>query len=313
MKIFERHWDPLELAFAIAGLLLSCAIILVPAHLQLAASVILLTILLLFTVHWVVRKVRTTYVLMGVRPVVNALSNLARNSTRSVWTARLNLGEGEVEDEYFHVIATRVLEGKLDEFRRLVCLSKTHGAKVHLHWLIDKLAELPAVKVRYVKSSMAFLNIAIFDGRQAIVGFPQVKGEGLSGAMYTRDPVAVKGLETVFQLLEAQGIVLFCGTKHITEEERQRIKDLIDREIDLLPADPGILHGTAEKLIDSILDQRAKGDPTVEKLTEVKLLLKGIDPSKFSGNSADDTAVIDKLNRIAADLGVRLEQNSEGD
>ncbi|MGO9614158.1 MAG: hypothetical protein ACLPX5_14165 [Dissulfurispiraceae bacterium] len=57
-------------------------------------------------------------------------------------------------------------------------------------------------------------------------------------------------------------------------------------------------------MINSIIDQRAKGDPAVEKLIKVKLLLKGIDPSKFSGDSADDPTIIDKLNQAVADFEV---------
>jgi hypothetical protein len=320
MRIFGRHWDPLELAFATAGLLLSVATVLVPAHARFAVAVVLATVFLVFAVHWVIRKARTTYVLPGVRPVVTELSNLARKSTRSVWTARAHLGEGEIEDDFFHAIASRVLEGSVDDFRRVIHLSKARGTRVHLHWLIDKFADQPAVKVRFLKSStglFSLFSLAVFDGRQAVLGFPQIKGEGFLGAMFTRDSVAVKGLETAFQLLEAHSTVLFRGTKHITEHDRQRMKDRIDEEIDLLPDDLGIAmpanqrlqpgtSGTAEQLISHIVEKKAKGDPTVEKIIKVKLLLKGIDSSKFSGNSPDDPVVIDKLLRIAADFGLQL-------
>ncbi len=59
-------------------------------------------------------------------------------------------------------------------------------------------------------------------------------------------------------------------------------------------------------MISHIVEKKAKGDPTVEKIIKVKLLLKGIDSSKFSGNSPDDPVVIDKLLRIAADFGLQL-------
>jgi hypothetical protein len=306
MKIFGRHWDPLELAFATAGLVLSVTTVLAPAHARLAAAMVLSAVILMLAVHFVVRKARTTYVLPGVHSVVTELTDLARKSTRSVWTARSQVGELEVLDDYYHVLAKRVHEGKIEDFRRVIHLSKARSARVHLHWLIDKFADRPAVKVRYFKSSTALLDVAIFDGRQAVIVFPQTKGEGFQGAMFTRDSLAVKGLESMFQLLEAQGTVLFSGTRHITEEDRQRMKSLIDREIDLLPVDPAFMHGTIEKLINSIIDQRAKGDPAVEKLIKVKLLLKGIDPSKFSGDSADDPTIIDKLNQAVADFEVRL-------
>ena len=66
------------------------------------------------------------------------------------------------------------------------------------------------------------------------------------------------------------------------------------------------MSGTIERLISSIINQKAKGDPTMEKLMRIKLLLKGIDANKFSSNSPDDPAVIDKLYRIAADFGIQL-------
>ncbi len=59
-------------------------------------------------------------------------------------------------------------------------------------------------------------------------------------------------------------------------------------------------------MIDSILDQRAKGNPTLRTTTKTKLILKGVDPDRYTAASPDDDAVIAKLRSIAADLGVRL-------
>jgi len=238
MNIFGRHWDPLELAFAIAGLVLSAATVLAPAHARLAAAVVLATVLLVFAVLWVTRKARATYVVPGVRPVITELSELVRTSTSYVWTARAHLGEAENEDDYFHALASRVLEGKVEDVRRVICLNKARSTRAHLHWLIDKFADQPAVKVRYLKSSTSLFELAVFDGRHAAFGFPQTEGEGFLGAMFTRDPVALKGLEAAFRLLWAQGTVLFRGTVHVTDADRQRMKDHIDAEIDRLQVDP---------------------------------------------------------------------------
>ncbi len=61
-----------------------------------------------------------------------------------------------------------------------------------------------------------------------------------------------------------------------------------------------------KKMIDSILDQRAKGNNTVLLTTRTKLILKGINPDKYTTASPDDDAVIAQLRGIASDLGVSV-------
>jgi hypothetical protein len=63
--------------------------------------------------------------------------------------------------------------------------------------------------------------------------------------------------------------------------------------------------GQIKRMIDSIVEQRARGNPTVVVTTRTKLVLKGVNPDRFHANSPDDLAVISKLKAIAADLGVR--------
>lgn len=64
--------------------------------------------------------------------------------------------------------------------------------------------------------------------------------------------------------------------------------------------------GTIKKMIDSIIQQKAKGDPVITKTTRVKFVLKGIDPDKYTATSDDDPAVIAKLKQIAAELSVAI-------
>lgn len=64
--------------------------------------------------------------------------------------------------------------------------------------------------------------------------------------------------------------------------------------------------GAIKKMIDSIIDQRAKGNPSVVGLTKTKLILKGIDPAKFTDSSADDPAIIAKVKQIAVELNVKV-------
>ena len=56
--------------------------------------------------------------------------------------------------------------------------------------------------------------------------------------------------------------------------------------------------GKVKRMIDSILEQRSRGDPILHKTTRTKLMLKGINPDKFTLKSEDDPAIIEKLNNI---------------
>ena len=64
--------------------------------------------------------------------------------------------------------------------------------------------------------------------------------------------------------------------------------------------------GLIKSMIDSIISQRAKGNATLALTTKTKLVLKGINPERYSSASPDDPAVIAKVQAIAQELGVRL-------
>ena len=64
--------------------------------------------------------------------------------------------------------------------------------------------------------------------------------------------------------------------------------------------------GQIKRMIDSIVEQRAKGNPTIVLTTQTKLVLKGIAPSRFVESSPDDPAVIARLRVIAAEFGVQI-------
>lgn len=63
--------------------------------------------------------------------------------------------------------------------------------------------------------------------------------------------------------------------------------------------------GQIKKMIDSIVEQRARGNPTIALTTLTKLVLKGVNPRKFDDSSLDDPAVIAKLRTIAEELRVK--------
>lgn len=64
--------------------------------------------------------------------------------------------------------------------------------------------------------------------------------------------------------------------------------------------------GQIREMIDSIIEQRSKGNPLLRTTTTAKLALKGVDPHRFTSLSADDPEVIANLHRIADELGVTV-------
>jgi len=62
--------------------------------------------------------------------------------------------------------------------------------------------------------------------------------------------------------------------------------------------------GLIKIMIDKIITQKAKGNVTMINLTKTKLILKGVNPDKFTAASEDDSAIIQKVRIIAKEMGV---------
>lgn len=60
--------------------------------------------------------------------------------------------------------------------------------------------------------------------------------------------------------------------------------------------------GKIKQMIDTIISQRAKDNPMLAGVIKTKLMLKGIDPGKFTPQSDDDPAIIAKLEAVIKDL-----------
>ncbi len=60
--------------------------------------------------------------------------------------------------------------------------------------------------------------------------------------------------------------------------------------------------GKVKQMIDTIINQRAKDNAMLAGVIKTKLMLKGIDPNKFTAQSPDDPAVISKLEALIKDL-----------
>lgn len=60
--------------------------------------------------------------------------------------------------------------------------------------------------------------------------------------------------------------------------------------------------GKIKQMIDTIISQRAKQNPMLAGVIKTKLMLKGIDPSKFTALSDDDPAIIAKLEAMVKEI-----------
>lgn len=61
--------------------------------------------------------------------------------------------------------------------------------------------------------------------------------------------------------------------------------------------------GEIKRMVDVIVQQRAHGDPLLERTTRTKLLIKGINPKRFTDTSEDDPIIIEKLKQLADVFG----------
>jgi len=60
--------------------------------------------------------------------------------------------------------------------------------------------------------------------------------------------------------------------------------------------------GKIKQMIDGILAGRAKGNEMLVRVIKTKLILKGINPAKYTSQSDDDPAIIARLEKMAQDL-----------
>jgi hypothetical protein len=64
--------------------------------------------------------------------------------------------------------------------------------------------------------------------------------------------------------------------------------------------------GTIKTMLDRIVTVRGRGEHVFIEGTRTKLILMGLNPDKYTSASPDDPAVMAKVRRAAADLGVTL-------
>jgi hypothetical protein len=64
--------------------------------------------------------------------------------------------------------------------------------------------------------------------------------------------------------------------------------------------------GNIKQLIDRIVAERSKGNETIRNTTIAKIMLKGINPDKYTAQSPDNPEIIARLQQIASDMGVKI-------
>jgi len=62
--------------------------------------------------------------------------------------------------------------------------------------------------------------------------------------------------------------------------------------------------GKIKQIIDRVIEARSHGNATIAMTTRTKLILKGINPDKFSASSEDNPLILDKLKQIAKEMGL---------
>jgi hypothetical protein len=64
--------------------------------------------------------------------------------------------------------------------------------------------------------------------------------------------------------------------------------------------------GQIHQLIQKIIDSHAHGNPALAQAISTKLLMKGIDCSKWGAGSTDDPAMLEKVKQAASEFGVSV-------
>ena len=64
--------------------------------------------------------------------------------------------------------------------------------------------------------------------------------------------------------------------------------------------------GQTKRLLDAIIAQRSQGNETIALALKTKLILKGLNPDRFTAATEDDPAVLAKVRAIAQSLNVQV-------
>jgi hypothetical protein len=66
------------------------------------------------------------------------------------------------------------------------------------------------------------------------------------------------------------------------------------------------MSGQIHSMLQKIIDGRSHGNPALAQATSTKLLMKGIDCTKWTASSPDDPAMLAKVKQAATEFGVTV-------
>jgi hypothetical protein len=230
----------LEVLGAVATLLatpLAFVIVLFPNS-RLAAAVVLLATLLGLGIWAIKRRPQAVMVIHGYARTIEFLQEIVLNAERSVWTVRTHIGEATAEEPLFTALANRVRDTKrpLEDVRRNIGLTATNSTRTHLRRLVNDLSDQAAVKVKYFLGGGAKYDFIIVDGQIAVIGLPRSEGDQVGASLVIKDKIAVRCIESAFEDLWRDGVLVFAGQPGTAEGHKQRILDALDGAIQALPA-----------------------------------------------------------------------------
>ena len=59
-------------------------------------------------------------------------------------------------------------------------------------------------------------------------------------------------------------------------------------------------------MINAIIHERSRGNPTLALTTRTKLILKGFNPDRFTETTPDDPQAIERLKSVAREMGINF-------
>jgi hypothetical protein len=230
----------LEVLGGVATLLataLTFVIVLFPNS-RLAAALLLLAALLGVGFWAIKRRSQAVTVIHGYARTIAFLQELVLDAERSVWTVRTHVGEATAEEPLFTALANRVRDTRrpLEEVKRNIGLTASSSTRTHLRRLVNDLSDHAAVKVKYFLVGGAKYDFIIVDSRIAVIGLPRSEGDQVGASLVIKDKIAVRCIESAFEDLWRNGVLVFAGQPSATEEHKQRILDELDRAIQALPS-----------------------------------------------------------------------------
>lgn len=164
---------------------------------------------------------RRAFVIVGYLDVMSFLELLATNTRYKLWTARMHVGAGVGEEEYFRIISERLGSATrpIEDFRRLIRIAP--AAHPHLQHLVQEFFYRDFAEVRYFSGPGPHFDFMIADD-VAVIGFPMAGGSNNVGAVVLRRSTVVQAVADVFaDLWEDPGTrVLFRGSRAQSEPDR---------------------------------------------------------------------------------------------